>query len=61
MNWKKISEASPPRGHIVLTFSSYYEEGHPMRYRLISGDLIQYCSEVTHWSLINGPISNDSE
>lgn len=33
----------------VLTFSPDYHPGDPMRYRVVTGQFVALCTEVTHW------------
>lgn len=56
--WIKVSNYLPKEGQRVLTFSPNYPKENPMRLRMMDGQFLRLCGEVTHWMLVGEP-SND--
>jgi len=55
MNWIKIKDKLPKEDVRVLVFTPGYQEGDPMRYRVMDSRFVKICSEVTHWTYLEAP------
>lgn len=62
MNWISVDERLPEPDQRVLCYSPDYADSEHdqagMTYRMLSGSMLRYCADVTHWFLPNPPITN---
>ena len=56
MEWQEINQARyPDNEQRVLTYSDCYPDNPEMAYRILSGQFVRICTEVTHWTYLNPP------
>ena len=55
MEWYSKNNAMPADDWRIITFSPVYPKGHEMRIRVMQGQFVKYCSDVTHWAIPNEP------
>lgn len=55
IKWRSSAKEVPPEGtrKQVLTFSPAYPRGDMMRYRILDGQFVGICKEVTKWVYID--------
>ena len=54
--WHSVKDKLPKRGTRVLTFSPCYEVGSEMRIRMMDGQFVKLCTDVTKWHLPIEPV-----
>ena len=54
MKWNRvgIDKDSVFEDERILVSSPCYPENHEMRFRVINGQFLHLCEEVTHWALL---------
>jgi len=60
IEWVQRDKSLPESAERVLTYSSGYEEirkGHEMTYRIMDGQFVRICIDVTHWARLDAPLS----
>jgi len=49
VRWINVKDQVPADKERVLAFSPLYAKDDPMRYRILEGQFLKLCREVTHW------------
>jgi hypothetical protein len=59
MKWLSIhKDGTPNRDERVLTYSPAYENEPELAYRLLDGQFVPICSDVTHYIYLQPPKEN---
>ena len=57
MEWYDISkEALPKKDKLVLTYSERYKNRPELAYRIMLGQFVKTCKDVTHYMYLQSPI-----
>jgi hypothetical protein len=60
IDWIRKTDELPIGDERVLVYSPCYESqyvGHEMTYRVISGQFVRICTDVSHWARLHSPAS----
>lgn len=52
--WTNSKDDLPKTGQRVLVFSPQYKE-HSMRFRIMDGEFLRFCTDSTCWAQLNDP------
>lgn len=58
MNWKRADIELPDKDKRVICYSPVYESetnNQEMLFRIMAGNFVKICTEVTHWSYLEPP------
>ena len=56
MNWLSIyKDGTPNRGRRVLTWAEIYKDKPDLAFRILDGQFVHLCKEVTHYSYLIPP------
>jgi len=53
--WTETRVKLPDPDERVLTYSPEYKETDAMRYRIMDGQFVRICTDVTHWKRLESP------
>ena len=62
MEWLSIyKDGTPNKGQRVLTYSEIYQDTPEMAYRILDGQFVRLCREVTHYMYLRPPKGEGGE
>ena len=62
MKWLSVyKDGTPNRDERILTFSEVYRNQPELAYRILDGQFIKICSDVTHYMYLRPPLFHINE
>jgi len=62
MRWLSIyKDGTPNRGERVLTYSECYDKDPVLAYRILDGQFVHICKDVTHYVYLRKPEKSDNK